>query len=153
MPRIRIDLDMLMDSLEDHCFYTHYYLDRETGEIIIQSENDPSEREETDVEIENPFPQYADTERFIPLEPMESRRGFDIMEGFAGGLPGGEARDRLLRALRKRKPFRNFKDVLYDFPELGEKWRAYHNDRMKAVAEEWLKHSNINYEFFLPGKN
>ena len=71
MARICISLDELIHSLEDHCFFTHYYLDRETGEIIIQSENDPTERQEIVGEMANPFPEYDSSERYLPVEPME----------------------------------------------------------------------------------
>lgn len=146
MARIRISLDELIHALEDHCFFTHYYLDRETGEIIIQSENDLTERDDINVDIESPFPGYDGSERYIPIEPMESRRGVEVMESFIASMPVGEARRRLLGALSKRKPFRNFKDALYDYPEFGERWRAAHNDSMLSIAEEWLRYIKIDFE-------
>jgi hypothetical protein len=146
MARIRISLAGLMNALEDHCYYTHYYLDRETGEIVIQSEHDLAEREESGGAIENPFPGYDLGERFIPLEPMESRRGLDIMEAFAAGLPQGAARDRVVAALSKRKPYRNFKDALYDYPGLLEQWTSANRSRMKTIAEDWLTYNRIEYE-------
>ncbi|HOD13075.1 MAG TPA: UPF0158 family protein [Spirochaetota bacterium] len=152
MARICISLDELIHSLEDHCFFTHYYLDRETGEIIIQSENDPTERQEIVGEMANPFPEYDSSERYLPVEPMESRRGIEIMESFAGSMPDGEARHRLLGALSKQKPFRNFKDTLYDYPDLGERWWADHNDSMITIAVEWLRHIGIDFELIPSGK-
>jgi hypothetical protein len=146
MALISISLDELEHALEDHCFFTHYYLDRETGEIIIQSENDPTERDEIVGGIESPFPLCDDGERFIPIEPMEAGRGLEVMESFAKRLPDDEARRRILGALSTRKPFRNFKDVLYDYPDLGEQWWACHNSIMKTIAEEWLRYVGIEFE-------
>lgn len=151
MARIHISLDELANALEDHCFFTHYYLDRETGEIIIQSENDLSEREEIVGEIESPFPVYDDGERYIPIEPMESRRGLDIMESFAESVEDGETRRRLLGALSRKKPFRSFKDVLYDYPDLGERWRATNRVIINTIAEEWLKYNRIDIELIPSG--
>ena len=135
-----------MSALEDHCYYTHYYLDRETGDIIVQSENDLTERDEADGAIGSPFPAYEQGERFIPIEPMESRRGIEVLEPFVAGLPHAAARDRAAAALAKRKPFRNFKDALYDYPELLAQWTAANRSLMKAIAEEWLSFNNIDYE-------
>lgn len=146
MARIRISLDELIHALEDHCFFTHYYLDRETGEIIIQSENDLTEREEIQGKIETPYPTYDPGERFIPIEPMESGRGLEIMKPFLESVPDPEARRRLFGALSTRKPFRNFKDALYDYPDLGERWLASHNLIMRTIAEEWLSYNGIDFE-------
>jgi hypothetical protein len=35
---IPIILDNLINAVEDHCSFSYYYLDRETGEILFQSE-------------------------------------------------------------------------------------------------------------------
>jgi hypothetical protein len=146
MARIRISLAGLTNALEDHCYYTHYYLDRETGDIIVQSENDLSERDEIHGAIESPFPSYDSGERFIPLEPMESRRGLDVLEEFAARLPDGGARDRVVAALSKRKPYRNFKDALYDEPGLLERWMSENRPLLREIAEAWLSYNNIDYE-------
>jgi hypothetical protein len=151
MARIRISIEDLINALEDHCYYTHYYLDRETGGIIIQSEHDLTEGEELAGEIDNPFPAYGGGDRYIPLEPMESRRGFDIMNAFSEGLPDGAARDRLLSSLSKKKPFRHFKDALYDYPDIQKQWHSFHNETTQAIAEEWLKYNDIDFELVPPG--
>jgi hypothetical protein len=52
------------------------------------------------------------------IEPIESNESFKIMEDFTSGLPDDIINNKLSTALSKRKPFRHFKDELYDFPEV-----------------------------------
>ncbi len=60
------------------------------------------------------------------------------MEDFVSGLPDGEEKRTLNRALSWKKPFSNFKQALYEMPELRKAWHAFHDDRIRKAAEEWL---------------
>jgi hypothetical protein len=69
------------------------------------------------------------------------------MEDFTSELPDDIIKSKLSIALSKRKPFRHFKDELYDFPEVQKEWYKFHEDEMKRIASEWLEAYNINAEF------
>ncbi len=150
-PRTRqtvpIILDDLIDAIDDHCDFAHYYLDRETGEIIFQSERE-SEDEFGDVEVAPDFcrEEYCG-DRFIPIEPMESRRGHEIMEDFIAKLPEGRAAADLSRSIALRKPFRRFQDALHNYPDVEKQWYACNREKIRSIAEEWLSYYSINYEF------
>ncbi|HPL15824.1 MAG TPA: TrmO family methyltransferase [Spirochaetota bacterium] len=143
---VPIILEDLLRAVDDHCDFAHYYLDRETGEIIFQSERELDDLAADDDKDPGFNPEYLG-ERFIPIEPMESRRGHGIIRKFIGTLPGGSAAGELIRALSMRKSFAQFKDALHNHADLEEKWRADCRDEIKRVAEEWLRYYGIDFEF------
>ena len=144
---IQIILDDLRNAIEDHCSFSYYYLDRETGEIIFQSERHHPNDADDAPELDNQYPGEGTAGRFIPVEPMESRRGHELMKLFIATLDDGGIQSVLSRAISKRKPFRNFKDVIYDYPDIREKWHVYYAKEIKNIAEEWLQYNHISYEF------
>jgi hypothetical protein len=74
---------------------------------------------------------------------VESSDSFRVMEDFAAGLPDGEQKRTLQRALTWKKPFSNFKQALYEMPELKQQWHAFHDERIRKVAEAWLAAEGI----------
>jgi hypothetical protein len=143
---IPISMDELISAVEDHCAYTRYYLDRETGEIVIQSEHDNSDEETGNPDLAFPYPAVDDNDRFVSIEPMEARRGYDLMDRFTASLPESVEKSALRHALAKRKPFRNFKNILYDHPAIWKKWLETNDAEIRILAEEWLRHTGIRFE-------
>jgi ribosomal protein S27E len=47
------------------------------------------------------------------------------------------------QALERKKPFRNFKDLLLDYPSLREQWFIYHHEHLKNETINWLCTNNI----------
>ncbi len=143
---IQIHLAGLLHSIEDHCGFTHYYLDRETGEILYQSEHRCGD--DTDgPPCDAAFPGEDAAERFLHIEPMDGRRGVDIMKDFIASLPDGAVAARLSSAMAKRAPYRNFKDALHTHPEIEKKWQREFSEQIGSVAAEWLRHNNVDFEF------
>ena len=141
MMAIKIDTDMFIVALEDHNYETQYFLDTKTGEIEMLTElSDMPEEEELREQIE------SEAERYISIEPVGSNESFRVMEQFGEQLPAGKARDDLFAALSRRKPFRQFKDALLDYPDIREKWFLFHNQQFKAKVQEWLEDYNISAE-------
>lgn len=107
MGRIQIDTDMLICALEDHNFEVHYYLDIKTGEIVTLTDLGIPEEDELRECIDK------EEDRYIYIEPIDSRESFEIMERYIYQLPEGKSKNDLSEALKRRKPFRQFKDTLY----------------------------------------
>lgn len=82
---------------------------------------------------------------FILIEPRETHVAFRDMEEFVDTLQEGEPRRALARALRLPRPFRSFKDSLYDFPNERDAWFAFSEDRQRADAIEWLEERKIEW--------
>ncbi len=140
MERINIDTDMLICALEDNNIEVNHYLDIKTGEIVTLTELGIQEEDELSECIDK------EEDRYIYIDPIDSRESFEIMERFVYQLPEGKSKNNLDEALRRRKPFRQFKDTLYDYPDIREKWFQYHNQELKKIAREWLQYNSIDAE-------
>ena len=123
---LRIDAGDLIEALEYHLDDASWLLDLESGEVVYAT--DLPEEEDPD-----------DPDRFLVIPAMDSFDSFQIMEDFVEGLPEGEACRALARALRLPRPFRCFKDTLFDFPALREQWFKFQQDRMLEYAQNWLE--------------
>lgn len=139
---IKIEAMWLYEALEDHSGMVYSYLDKHTGEIIRISEMFETEEEklETYEKIE------SEPDRWVQIDPMSSRDGFRIMERFVAGLPEGEDRRTLERALSYKKPFSNFRQAMQEMPALRDQWFKFHDTELRKAAEEWLKAEGIEAE-------
>mgnify|MGYP005873291875 CR=1 FL=1 len=136
---MKIDIQELAMVLEDNSAEVSYYFDRETGEVIpimINFGMDASDEDEEEIN-DNP-------DRYIFIEPLDSRTGYRIMEDFVTNLPDGPAKELLERALSWKKPFSNFKSALLEFPELKEPWFKHHDARLEEIVRQWLEAHEID---------
>ena len=126
---LRVKGTDLAQALEFHHPEMVWFLDLESGEIFLVTEEERHEKPED----------FFEDPRYEPIHPLESFLSFEIMEDFVAELPKGRSRKALAAALERRKPFRSFKDALLDFPDLREAWFRFHNEKMLVIAEAWLE--------------
>ena len=131
---------MLALGLEDHDLLHTYYLDTQTGEVLIISE-----------EFREDDPRTAEIAeevgiRFLRIEPMASHEGYRIMEDFVRSLPPSRVREKLEWSLEGPKPFRRFKTALREDDEVRKEWFDFHKARMSKRAIEWLADHDIRPE-------
>ncbi|MHC4443937.1 MAG: UPF0158 family protein [Planctomycetota bacterium] len=141
MSKIKILEYDLFDLLEDHSEFRTGYLDQQTGEIVVQFEEGD---EEIERETEDMIEKAPD--RYLYIESIDSHDGFRIMERFVVGLPPGEDRRLLEKALSWKKPFSNFRDALYDMDDLRQKWYDFHEQKLRRLAMDWLEAEGIDAE-------
>ena len=128
LKREDLDLDMIAMAMQDDgSLGTNYLLDTETGEVIMYGFDS-----DTDDEID------IDDEKYVGIDRIESYESYQHMEDFTVELPEGEARRQLEQALIRSKPFRHFKDALYDFPEVQKDWYKFKDDAMARIIVRWL---------------
>jgi hypothetical protein len=148
MSRIRIDLDQLGVALSDHD--SEWVLDTQTGQLLIANWLRDSEWRE--MEIEAGGEDYGDDplegDRFIMVEFIGSNEGFRWMEDFALDQENERVREKLLGALDRPRPFRQFKDALNAFPEVRGAWHRYEDAKLKACARAWLADHDIDADVF-----
>lgn len=123
-----VDLDMLTTAMEDHSYDFRWWLDPQTGQLDMAGDDVDHALSEDELEERGA----------IFVEPVESHEGYRDMEDFIDGLEDQHAREALLAAINRNRPFRHFKDKLYDFPMLQGQWYAFHEARMRRRAIEWL---------------
>lgn len=154
--RLPVDLNDLVGALtsDDHMIETYRYLDRETGKVVVlQGEDMPDDDLNGDAgeelgEKDDEFRKQAKLveahpERFIHIEPIESHESVRIMEDFLDEVKVEMIRKRLRRALVGHKPFRAFKFVLEEYPDLRQRWFDFEAERHLAAAREWLAGNDI----------
>ena len=134
---MKIDIKELGMVFEDNSAEVSYHFDRETGEIIPIMVNFGGEPEEDEEEIDD------NPDRYVFIEPIDSRSGYRIMEDFVMDLPAGPAKELLERALSWKKPFSNFKSALHEFPELKDAWFKHHDARVEEIVRRWLEAHEI----------
>ena len=140
MDKTQIDLHEFVFALEWHSEETASYLDMETGQIVVVSDLLDDEGQQSQDEIEE------NSERYRYIEPIDSNESFRIMARFVDSLPEGEAQRLLAKSLQRRSPFRNFKDDLYEFPDVQKQWYKFHNEQLVQMAREWLEAEEIDAE-------
>lgn len=130
--RVRIDFEEVAWAMGDQS--CEWFLDPRTGEVIQNA--DPAI---TGVEVEIPDG-AIEIPRIFPSEGWEDRRAF------AESVMDASARARLLAALSRSKPFRQFSDALVEVPSVREQWFAWERERMRERIEEWLTDEGIAFE-------
>lgn len=138
--KIKIEKSMFEFALENHSFEIQYYLDLETGNIKMKSEDNFIEDEIEEEEIEN------NPERYHYINPIDSSKSYEIMEDFIYSLEDKKIKDDLLDSINRKKPFRSFKDRLYNYPEIQERWYIFYDEELERIMKEWLEENNINAE-------
>lgn len=171
--KLKINMMDLQDAFEQHDYLleTTYFLDLETGEVVM------TRSEERDL-LEEVYQQYRDPEtgeldlptilpeldisdwqkdfllevdrveagygtRYIAIPQIGSREGYYDMAAFISTVSNPRLRSRLERAISGRGAFRYFKDVLFDYPRERERWFQFKDERMRQRVLEWLEEEGI----------
>jgi hypothetical protein len=145
MGKIKIDMNMLASALEDHSGTYNWFLDKQTGEIIMCADEfnrDAWNRQDTE-KIE------SQPERFLCIEPLESHESFGVMQDFVTELEDDELKKALANSMNLRHPLMAFKDTLCNYPDLLQQWFEFHNQWMLEKAKEWLQEEQLDAEFFV----
>jgi len=144
MSHLLIDAEELIMALEYHAYESQYFLDLQTGEVLLVADEAYVEpKEELKMQIQ------AEPDRYWAIDPIPSSVGWQVMAEFIEQLPVGEARERLTRVVERSHPFRRFKDTLLDYPEIREQWFAFHERAMLQLARGWLEDEGIEAELKL----
>ncbi|MBA7669319.1 hypothetical protein ES703_77449 [subsurface metagenome] len=116
--KIFINIDDICDAMEDHSFDINYYLNLETGEVIIKITSDvdlfDSEAEE-DIEY--------DLSCLQSIPSIDSSEAYRNMEDFVENVKDLKVKRKLINALNDHKPFRRFDslDIKYRIIERKKK--------------------------------
>jgi hypothetical protein len=163
MAKISIDEGDLLMAFESGDGMMEWFLDRQTGVVIglgddvLLDDDEDDDEEGEDWEREEKALRRAIHEneggedaRYLAIPSLASHEGFEIMDDFARSQDDRRVRGALLDALDRRRPFRSFKDALLNFPDVRERWFAYHEERMREEARAWLRSEGIDAELTRP---
>jgi hypothetical protein len=128
----KVELGDLVEALEDHSYEHSWWLDPETGEVVLWSDHFDEQGE--------PYPH---TRSLRAIDPIPSHEGYEDMRHFIQRVRNPQARNLLERAIAGRGAFRRFKDTLFAFPDLREAWFRFHDARVERRAIRWLLDEGI----------
>jgi hypothetical protein len=132
--KVRVDLQELRFAIEDASYEHRYFLDTETGDVILVSEMfDQVEAGRQLAEIDE-----AEPGRYLQVPRADSREGYDDMQDFIATVSDEHLQELLGVAIQGRGAFRRFKDVLARHPAEQERWFDFQAARLDARAREWL---------------
>ncbi len=167
--RLPINLDELAYALHDSDqFGTAHYLDLNTGEIIMLTEEVRAEADEINAAIEADVENYeaafeealaqnAQPDwmmdgirlasaveagygiRYIAVPPVDSHEAYEDMADFIVTVTNRRIQERLTEAIAGQHPFRRFKDALLNYPQERERWFAFSAERQRQRALDWLE--------------
>jgi yecA family protein len=127
----------LATALEDHDREsTTYYFDSRSGEIVFLTEDGRGSDKRWDI-ISN------SRDRFIDIEPMDSRQRHRIRKDFVTTLPSTPLQEKLKSSLENAKLVRRFQDTVTEDQALRKRWFEFHHEAMQEIALEWLADHHI----------
>jgi len=127
---LTVDLGGVMGALASHDPNLVWVLDLESGEAVCFDEEERRE------DSEEP---WEDLDRYLCIHPIEADESFDIRTDFVEDLPLGKPRIALAQALRRRHPFRAFRETLQAHQQVREAWFNYHDDCIRSLAMAWVE--------------
>jgi hypothetical protein len=135
---MKVQLSEIIDAIDFTDDNTEYYLDRETGEIVMINDEimDRSECEELSEQL--------DEHGFYRLPSQFDIDDYRTMERFISTLSGSAA-DKLSRAISGRGAFRRFKDMVIDLG-LSDQWYKFLDDAHRSVAIRWCEEKDLEWE-------
>ncbi|GIP34222.1 UPF0158 family protein [Paenibacillus sp. J2TS4] len=130
-------LDELIDAYLDNNFEHPYYLDLQTGQVILNMDEAYTGEPRIDWDDEE------NEERYIDIPKIDSNEAFYVMTKFAQRTES-DPEDRLFDALDGHRPFRRFKDALYEL-DLWDEWNKFEYMYAEEEIKSWLERFDINY--------
>ncbi len=133
-----VDLDELAFAFDDGSPEHEYFLDLETGEVLLVSDNlGYIEAQQERERIEEEF------DRFLPIPQSGSSAGYEDMDAFVETVEDERLLELLDVALDGKGAFRRFRDVLDRYPAERDRWYAFKDERLKTRIREWLTAEEI----------
>jgi len=121
------------------------FVHKETHELItIPDPYDPYYDEEPWLDSINEIEQHR--EKYIEIEKLSSHESFKIMRDFTDQVEDKKIKNKLIYALERNKPFRNFKyEVDYD-EETRQHWFKYKQYRIEEYVKDYLENFDDDNE-------
>ncbi|MBA2943109.1 hypothetical protein HZF08_33105 [Paenibacillus sp. CGMCC 1.16610] len=127
----------LIDAYLDYNFEHPYYLDLHTGEVILDMDENYTGEPGIDWDDEE------NEDKYILIPQIDSNEAFRVMASFSHSKQS-DPKGRLFDALRGNKPFRRFKDMLYEL-NMWDEWNKYQNQYAEKEIQSWMEEVELNF--------
>jgi len=125
---------------ETDASYAKYIVNRDPVEKVAGANLEEDERERLLDLLDN------EPQRFLKIEILNPRDGFQQMKDFVGTLPRSQAKTQLDFVLQQKKPFRRFRDTLSKFAKEKGLWQEFEKTQNYKYLHQFLKTQAIEAE-------
>jgi hypothetical protein len=150
LPVSLIEVARAMEGADDQCTV---YLHRETGELVMITEEDEAHVASGEPDASLPewqreqlslVREVLSSEAYVRLPPQSEIGAYQVMERFCESIEAPALRTELLGTIRGRGAFRRFKDAIH-IHDIATEWYTFHNEAVKALAADFLTAEGISY--------
>ena len=138
---IKIDWDELESAFDNKNEELVYYLDRVTGQVVLEGEGE----DDFDDLSSSESPTRNDSTR-IYVESPDSVELLAWMRDFVRDTEDldAEIRGKLQEAVKAPEPVPAIRQILNDAAEIRDRWFAYRSDRLHEAMNAWLDTNDIS---------
>jgi hypothetical protein len=161
--KLKINLDDLETAFETDSALAEGYIDLETGQVVLISEDIRARHAEVrefmrqhGVGLEEALArlcldgweeagvrdadrvEHDSGDRFVAVPSFPSSASYRDMEDFIETVPDAAVRDLLSQAIRHKGPFRSFKDAIGRHAKVEAAWYAFKQARARQAMLAWL---------------
>jgi len=152
----RVKLSAILEALEMQGDETHAFLDRQTGDAVVLSDEELRAAEDGDDVSDYPEWQRDNIEqanlvraddgsRFVALPDRFEINAWEMMRDFALSVEDEAISGALLDAIQGRGAFRYFKDQVHD-RGLAESWHEFRAGRYRQIASDWCEEHRLELD-------
>lgn len=162
---LHVDIDEIITAREtDGSGNMSAFLDLETGKVRYHFADMDGRLFEDDEELsasrvtnEQPDPgadfvrEYRQNPaRFLDLPRLDSHEIYELMCAFAESVDEEDIVEKLALALRGKGAFGRFRDVVFRYPDLSDRWHTMHRDHCVQETVSWLESNGIHPIYEVP---
>jgi hypothetical protein len=137
-----VKLGEIIDAMDSQSDETTAYLNKETGELVLLSEEEFSAAEEK-LALEAERILEDDEGRYIALPSKFDIDEYRMMERFALSVDDKFSAE-LLVAVKGKGAFRRFKDRVAGLG-IEKDWYKFRDEKFKELAIEWCEANKVEY--------
>ncbi len=153
MKQLKVDMATLEGAFEDASWEHSYFLDLETGQVIMLTDDMfgyvegppdyplPDWQQEWVEQAEAVEAGYGT--RYIRIPEADSHAAYDDMEAFITTVQDPHLTELLWVAIEGRGAFGRFKGVLATHPRERERWFDFKDERLRQRILDWLKFEGV----------
>jgi hypothetical protein len=164
--QLPVKLDDVQEALTYYGYDVDYYLDLDTGAVVMLGEDvrfalqqvwdDDPEPLDKSIRESDKIPdwmrdlvlQAAQIEndergRYLSIPRADSPDDYEAMEDFIDTITDLNLRQKLATSIQGKGAFRRFRDVLVRNPEVEARWYTFKDERLRQRAIEWLAEEGI----------
>jgi hypothetical protein len=148
-----VKLNDVTEALEEAAEECAHYLDRNTGEIVMITDEEMEAAEEDELISEYPDWQreailkareIVKSDQFVELPDQFDIHEYKIMEDFCLAFEDRRVGEDLRRLIKGSGAFRRFKNAIYSMGAEKD-WYDFKRNELEKIAAEWLEKEGIAY--------